>query len=219
VYGAVKQAEHRYRADNDKAAALRRLRLIKPKLAYLTARDQGVSGFKEKVAEQIDKAVDKQSDARLEYFFRLLESFVGYHKLTSVNNEVTRQATRFEHDQIEQTAGKRAQQYHDNGVETSQLRQVYGEIKRAQSEFRQYRETEESAGHIDEAKKMLYLLLPKLTYIAGRHEEMVEFVNDVRGWMYYAVNGGEAELTAFFELMEAIVAYHKYYTETDNNEL
>jgi CRISPR-associated protein Csm2 len=217
VYGAVKQAEHRYQADNDMAAALRRLRLLKPKLAYLTAREESVEAFKEKIIEQIDKAVEKPSSARLEYFFRLLESFVGYHKMAETRYELTRNEEKFDHNQVEQIAKQRAQQYHEDGVETSQLRQVFGEIKRAQAEFRQHREAKESTEHIDETKKMLYLLLPKLTYIAGRHEEMREFVDDLRGWIYYVVNGGEEELRAFFELVEAVVAYHKYYTETQNH--
>jgi CRISPR-associated protein Csm2 len=218
VYAAVKQAEHRYQADNDMEAALHRLRLLKPKLAYLTARDENAAEFERKIVEHIDKTIEEKSQNRLEYFFQLLEAFVGYHKIAETGHTLTREATELDHDKIEETAREHAREYQLQGVKTSQLRQVYGEIKRAQGQFRQYRDTEESERHTEEAKRLLYLLLPKLTYIAGSHEEMVNFCDDVRGWVYYATSGGEAELETFFELLEAVVAYHKYYDETNNYE-
>jgi CRISPR type III-A-associated protein Csm2 len=219
VYGAVKQAEHRYQADEDLDAALRRLRLIKPKLAYLSARDAGVEAFRERMIDRIDKTVEARSPIQLEYLFRSLEAFVAYHNYAEADDrpEFDKRKVPIDRDQIDQTAEEHARKYHDQDVKTSQLRQVYGEVKRAQSEFRQQGSGTSANQAVDKARTILYLLLPHLTYAAGRQEEMVEFTNDVRGWIYHAVDGDKAGLKKFFELMEAIVAYHKYYTETEDN--
>lgn len=213
VYNAVKQAESQYRADGDLDGAVRRLKLLKPKLAYLTARDQSVAPFKNKTIGLIDKILEGRACGKLEMFFKIMEAYVGYHKYFSEDGmpEINTQPRQIDDSRIDETADDRAQTYVNDGVTTSQLRQIYSDINRAKGEFQHHTESE--------AKKTLYLLLPNLSYIAGRNDEMTRVVQDVRGWIHYAVEGDKKELAEFFELIEAIVAYHKYHeTMEESNQ-
>ena len=101
---------------------------------------------------------------------------------------------------------KWGEKYVENDVTTSQLRQIYGDIKRAETEFR-------VEDDIDKAKQTLVLLKPHLAYAASRHDEMEIVKEDFFEYIDKAVNGNAKNIEAFFQLMEATMAYHSYFGE------
>jgi CRISPR type III-A-associated protein Csm2 len=108
---------------------------------------------------------------------------------------------------IENTGKELGEKYVDEGVTTSQLRQIYSEVKRAESEFK-------FEGDSEKAKQTLTLLKPRLAYTASRHDEMEAVNDDILGYINAAINGDDRKMRMFFQLMEAVVAYHAYFGET-----
>lgn len=108
---------------------------------------------------------------------------------------------------INEYAEERGKQLVDEGVTSSQLRRIYSEIKRAQTQYR-------SDGDAESAKKRLVLLKPKLAYAAARDDEMEELKDRVEGLMNKWVEQ-EDDLDHFFEVVEALVAYHQYYEQKE----
>jgi CRISPR-associated protein Csm2 len=110
---------------------------------------------------------------------------------------------------IDKYGKKWGKEFAEAGVTTSQLRQIYAEVKRAQTRYR-------SDGDTEAARTMIILLKPKLAYAASRHDEM-EIVRDrFLALINKQVVPEDAELTGFFETMEATVAYHQYYQEVED---
>jgi len=227
IYSELKQAEHLYYGEDDIQQALREVQLLKPRLAYMTARDESIEEFRDQLSKIIDRTVEKQTPVHLEYLFATMEATIGYHTYEGEHGTVKLEAGKKKlPDNIDKTAEKHAKKYYDDGVGTSQIRNIYAEITRARSSFRQvgYSQTQDDSSLtseqkrlLSETRKSLNLLLPKLTYIAGRNEEAKQLVVDLRGWIHSAVNGDGNDLDTFFELVEAIVAYHKYYSETNGD--
>jgi CRISPR type III-A-associated protein Csm2 len=81
-------------------------------------------------------------------------------------------------------------------IATSQLRKVYGEIKKLQRK-----------ALFDE--KLLDPFAPRLAYASARHREL-ETVYDVFKKCRPKIKGSE-DLEKFIFILEALVAYHKYY--------
>jgi CRISPR type III-A-associated protein Csm2 len=108
---------------------------------------------------------------------------------------------------INRNAKSKGETYVENGVTTSQIRQIYSEIKRAENEY-QHEEKKK-------AKQTLVLLKPKIAYLAAKSDENgMEMVNDdFSGWIDKAVNNDERNIEFFFQFSEAIVAYHEYFDE------
>lgn len=96
---------------------------------------------------------------------------------------------------------------HDN-LTTSQLRKFFGEFKRIQ------------AMGYDKAKTDFILLQAKLAYSVGRATskgnalKMKLFADTVSKGIQLVSN--EDEYNNFIDVLEAIVAYHKYYEKTSN---
>ena len=96
-------------------------------------------------------------------------------------------------------------------VRTSQLRTFYSAVNRIRVQSQQAK----TFSHIE---RSLILLKPKLAYAAGRHKTLKGF----RSFMVQAIDGvvnsnkKEKALTNFFDLLEAVVAYHKFYDGKDN---
>lgn len=108
---------------------------------------------------------------------------------------------------VDEKAKRWGKKYEENDVTTSQLRQIYSEIKRAQNEFR----FEEDG--IEKARQTLVLLKPRLAYSAARSDdnEMEMVKDDFSNLIDTAINGDERCMRMFFQIMEAIVAYHAYF--------
>lgn len=93
------------------------------------------------------------------------------------------------------------------GVKTSQLRTFYSAVNRIRVQSQQ----ERSFSHIE---RSLILLKPKLAYAAGRHPRQLKAF---QSFMVQAIDGvvnsnkKEKALTNFFDLLEAVVAYHKFH--------
>lgn len=96
------------------------------------------------------------------------------------------------------------EKYASSGVPSHQIRRVYSSVKRAEAEFNSENE--------EEAKRTLTLVKPHLAYAASRNEGMQDFMDDVSEMIDDAVED-EDSMENFFELMEAVVAYHSYYDE------
>ena len=98
-----------------------------------------------------------------------------------------------------------------DNVKTSQLRAFYGAVNRIRVQFQQANDFS------PRIERSLILLKPKLAYAAGRHNTLKSF----QSFMVRAIdgvvksNGKEQALTNFFDLLEAVVAYHKFYGGKD----
>lgn len=77
IYGEIKQAESKFRLDNDHEQAKQTLLLLKPHLAYAAARHDEMETVHEELSKYIDSAV--KNDDQMELFFRLMEATVAYH--------------------------------------------------------------------------------------------------------------------------------------------
>jgi len=108
---------------------------------------------------------------------------------------------------IDHKAQEFAEEFVNSGVTTSQLRRIYSEVKRAESEFK----FDENS---QKARRTLVLLKPQLAYAASRNGEMEQVKEVVTDYIDKAIGGNERNMEAFFSLMEAIVAYHAYFEET-----
>ena len=93
-------------------------------------------------------------------------------------------------------------------VKTSQLRTFYSAVNRIRVQFQQ------EHSFTSPVERSLILLKPKLAYAAGRHPRQLKAF---QAFMVQAIDGvvksenkGNA-LTNFFDLLEAVVAYHKFH--------
>ena len=97
-------------------------------------------------------------------------------------------------------------------VKTSQLRAFYSAVNRIRVQSQQ-------AKDFSNLERSLILLKPKLAYAAGRHPRQLK---DFRCFMERAIDGvvdsktQKDALTNFFDLLEAVVAYHKFHGGKDN---
>lgn len=86
-----------------------------------------------------------------------------------------------------------------NGLSTSQIRNVFGEVKRLQME-----------GQFDQqAARKLVLLKPKLAYQAGRHHGKVKDFANVLSKAIDRVGSDAQRFEHFVDFFEAILAYHR----------
>lgn len=93
----------------------------------------------------------------------------------------------------------------EEGLTTSQIRNVFGEMRRIQMK-----------GYKEEKTSFL-LLKPKLAYAVKRHKKQgIQLFYEVFSIAYDAVDTnnydqGKIHFNNFMNLMEAIIAYHKYH--------
>ena len=86
-----------------------------------------------------------------------------------------------------------------NSLSTSQIRNVFGEVKRLQME-----------GQFDQqAARKLVLLKPKLAYQAGRHHGKVKDFANVLSKAIDRVGSDAQRFEHFVDFFEAILAYHR----------
>ena len=99
-------------------------------------------------------------------------------------------------------------------VKTSQLRAFYSAVNRIRIRVQSQQPIDFSI-----LERSLILLKPKLAYAAGRHPSQLK---DFRNFMVQAIDGvvksknKKRALTNFFDLLEAVVAYHKFHGGKDN---
>lgn len=98
-------------------------------------------------------------------------------------------------------------------IKTNQIRNIFSHINSIKTKFR-------NKGNIysDEIETSLILLKPKLAYAAGRQEKVSEFQKFMFEIIDTVVNSKERKkaIENFFDLVEAIVAYHKFYGGRDS---
>lgn len=98
-------------------------------------------------------------------------------------------------------------------VRTSQLRTFYSAVNRIRVRFQQ----EHSV--TSPVERSLILLKPKLAYAAGRHPRQLK---TFQSFMVQAIDGvvksndKDKALNNFFDLLEAVVAYHKFHGGREN---
>lgn len=92
----------------------------------------------------------------------------------------------------------------ENGLKSSKIRSVYGEIKRIE-------------GNIDNNLSQYYLLKPKVAYAVGRDKNVIglQLFKIIFDNAYNDINGNSKNFIRFCEFMEAIIAYHKFYVKSD----
>lgn len=98
-------------------------------------------------------------------------------------------------------------------VKTSQLRTFYSAVNRIRVQFQH--ESEFSSP----VERSLILLKPKLAYAAGRHPRQLKaFQSFIVQAIDGVVNSNDKHkaLTNFFDLLEAVVAYHKFHGGREN---
>ncbi len=88
-----------------------------------------------------------------------------------------------------------------NGLSTSQIRNVFGEVKRLQMK-----------GFNEQTARELILLKPKLAYQAGRHDRTkVPQLANILSKAIDRVGSDQRRFENFVDFFEAILAYHKAY--------
>ena len=94
-------------------------------------------------------------------------------------------------------AEQRGQQLKNQGLTTSQIRNIYGAVKKMQMK----------GGELDTHK--LLMLKPKLAYAAKRHGGGVDTLKDVLTQAIDHVGADKDNFNRFVDFFEAILAYHK----------
>ena len=100
-----------------------------------------------------------------------------------------------------------AVQLKDDGLSTSQIRNIFSEVRRIESKWR-------SEGEQEAAMRRLVLLKPKMAYQAARQKEVKRLVVNLDQAINFVEKANdpqeqEARFMKFVELFEAILAYHK----------
>lgn len=110
--------------------------------------------------------------------------------------------------QINEIANEKGREF--KSIHTNQLRNVFSAVNGIKTKFINRKS-------LEEIKDDLILLKPKLAYAKGRQPKIEPF----QRFMFEAIDSVansknfERALTNFFALVEAIVAYHKYYGGKD----
>lgn len=93
-----------------------------------------------------------------------------------------------------------------NSIKTNQVRNIYSSVIALRVKAKLNRE-------FNELKRDLILLKPKMAYAAGRQQVVRPFYDFVSSAI--AATNDEKDLNNFIKVMEAIVAYHKFYGGKD----
>lgn len=86
-----------------------------------------------------------------------------------------------------------------NGLTTSQIRNIFSDVKKL--------------GSYEKSKTELLLLRPKLAYVAGRHGKRTRVIKDLQEVIDTCIKQvkDKNSFKNFRDFFEAILAYHKYY--------
>ena len=96
-----------------------------------------------------------------------------------------------------------------NAVTVSQIRNVFGEVKRIEANI-------DASENLDDWKQDFLFLRPKIAYAAARvisknRNSRINIFKDVLEKAHHAVNDDKDNMKRFSKFFEAIVAYHKVY--------
>lgn len=83
IFTEVRQIEAMWRNSYKKDSALRRLNMLKPKMAYQAARESSVKLLAEKLTQaidEIDRSDPKERDDRFQIFIDFFEAILAYHR-------------------------------------------------------------------------------------------------------------------------------------------
>lgn len=114
-------------------------------------------------------------------------------------------------------AEKEGQGLQSAGLTTSQIRHVFGQVRRIEAMWR-------ISDQRDQAERLLLLLKPRMAYQAAKENKRgVEQLRDILTEAIEAIYSGtepksaerETRFHRFTELFEALLAYHR---ESDNNK-
>ncbi|MFW6119822.1 MAG: type III-A CRISPR-associated protein Csm2 [Petrotogales bacterium] len=85
MYNAFKKIQVEWSGYEDKEGRIEetigQIQLVRPKLAYSAGRNQEMNGLKKDIDKLIENLEPKVDD--INNFFKLMESFIGYHKYYS----------------------------------------------------------------------------------------------------------------------------------------
>jgi len=114
-------------------------------------------------------------------------------------------------EQIDNLANEMGRKYAQN-VKTAQVRNVFAHINRMRTRMRRDR----NIG--PDMRRDLVMLKPRLAYAGGRQKEVRPMSDDLRQAVDAVLKSQNFEkaLRNFFDLVEGIVAYHKYHGGKDN---
>jgi CRISPR-associated protein Csm2 len=99
-----------------------------------------------------------------------------------------------------QYAEKAGKELKNQGLSSSQIRNIYGEMKRIQ------------LGKFDDLKTSFLLLKPKLAYNVGRNgTQGLKTFQKIFDMCYQHVSDDEKKFGNFCSVIEAIIAYHRAY--------
>ena len=112
-------------------------------------------------------------------------------------------------ENINAIAYKKGKEFARN-IKTNQIRNFFAHINTIRNEFKNLKLNKSSFDQLDSS---LILVKPKLAYAKGRNKEVEPFQILMFETIDKVVKSKNKEkaYTNFFEFVEAIVAYHKYY--------
>lgn len=122
--------------------------------------------------------------------------------------QIPEDLSELEADKLTNIADGLGSKFKKSGIGTTQIRNVFSEVKRIQTLWNK----EEN---FEKIKRELILLKPKLAYASGRKVNIEPFKEALEKAIDGVVNSENhaGAVNNFFEFVEAIVAYHKYYEE------
>ncbi|MDQ7040779.1 MAG: type III-A CRISPR-associated protein Csm2 [Rhodothermus sp.] len=111
-------------------------------------------------------------------------------------------------EEIDALANQMGRDFTD--IKTAQLRNVFAHINRMRTRWRRDQDREQ-------IRRDLVMLKPRLAYAGGRQQAVRPMSDTFRNAIDAVLksNNFDAALRNFFDLIEGVVAYHKYYGGTD----
>jgi len=142
------------------------------------------------------------------------------------NIELPKDLSKLTAEELDRIAEEKGKSYANpkDGIKTNQMRNVFSNILSIKNQYNRYVTNNlHNDINFDELNRELMLLKPKIAYAVGRasgysKEKYRDFYNLNKTAIKSVINS-ENKITAYenyFALMEAIIAYHKYYGGKEN---
>ncbi|BBM69611.1 type III-A CRISPR-associated protein Csm2 [Rhodothermus marinus] len=127
--------------------------------------------------------------------------------------DIPKDLAELEPEAIDRLAHDMGRKYAEKEIKTAQVRNVFAHINRMRTRLRRNRSVSPEI-----IKRDLVMLKPRLAYAGGRQEKVRPMSEDLRQVVNAVLNSQSFEkaLQNFFDLVEGIVAYHKFYGGKDN---
>lgn len=133
----------------------------------------------------------------------------NYQDRNVINIEIPQDLSKINAEEIVKLSDKLGNSF--TGIKTNQIRNVYSNITLAKVSL-------QKKDKIENVIRTLVLLKPKLAYAAGRQNAVRPFQEKLSKLIDSVVASEKKEeaLVNFFDIVEGIVAYHKFYGGKDN---